>query len=109
LDDALHHLARVPMLLDALRAGDMTLLVRIMDDKLTQTRLPRGYDRALAAAKGADAAVTLSGSAILAFTAGDPRALADAIQAAFNGVGVIARWWALTVDTQGVVVSVVGS
>jgi homoserine kinase len=109
LDDALYHLARVPLFLDALKAGDLPLLARLMDDKLTTTKLPRGYDRALAAARGMEAAITLTGSAILAFTTGDGRALADAMQAAFNGVGVIARWWALTVDTQGVVVSVVGS
>lgn len=108
-EDALDHLARVPLLLDALRTGDLPLLTRIMDDKLSQTRLPRGYDRALQAAKSMNAAVILSGGAILAFSSGDHRALADAIQASFNAVGIVARWWSIGVDTQGVVVSVVGS
>ncbi len=109
LDDALHNLARVPMLIEALRDGDLPLLARLFDDHLPQPKLSRGFDHAVQAAKDMGAAVTQTGSAVLAFSNVDHRVLADAIQAAFNAVGVIARWWSLPVDTQGVVVNVVSS
>jgi homoserine kinase len=108
LDDALYNVSRIPLLLDAFRSGDLALLASVMDDHLSTIKLPRGYDKAIPAAKASGAAVTLSGGAILAFSSGDHRALADSIQAAFNTVGIVARWWSLGVDTQGVVVSVVG-
>ncbi|PJF24847.1 MAG: hypothetical protein CUN53_15770 [Phototrophicales bacterium] len=102
-------MARVPLVVEALRSGDLPLLTRLLDDRLPQPKLSRGFDRAVQAAKDCGAAVTQTGSAVLAFSDQDHRALADAIQAAFNAVGVIARWWSLTVDTQGVAVSVVSS
>jgi homoserine kinase len=109
LEDALHNLARVPLVMEALRGGDLPLLARLFDDHLPQPKLSRGFDRAVQAAKDLGAAVTQTGSAVLAFSNEDHHVLADAIQAAFNAVGVIARWWSLTVDTQGVVVSAVSS
>jgi homoserine kinase len=109
LEDALHNLSRVPLVIEALRSGDLPLLARLLDDRLPQPKPSRGFDRAVQAAKDCGAAVTQTGGAVLAFSNQDHHALADAIQAAFNAVGVIARWWSLTTDTQGVVVSVVSS
>lgn len=115
LADALFNLGRVPLLLDALRDGDLKLIAQVLQDKL---RLPHlkpqlpGYDRAveMALQTGA-AAVTLCGGgpALIAFADSEHRRIATAIELAFENAGVAARSWVLPVDTQGVVVSMAGS
>ncbi|MBI5669481.1 MAG: homoserine kinase [Chloroflexi bacterium] len=113
--DALYNLSRAPLLAEALRAGDLSLIAQVLHDKL---RLPHlkphipGYDRAVdVALRTGAAAVTLSGDgpAIIAFADSDHRRVATTMEVAFENVGVKARSWVLPVDTQGVVVSVAGS
>lgn len=112
LADALHNLSQIPMLLDALRDGDHTLLAKVMTDSLTmQFYRPyiRGYERVVdALRKEGASAVTLSGTgpALVVFAESNHRQLAEAAQQAFHAVGVRSRVWILPVDTQGVVVSV---
>ncbi len=115
LADALFNISRVPLLLDALRDGDLKLIAQVLQDRL---RLPHlkpqipGYDRAVEMAlRTGAAAVTLCGSgpALIAFAETEHRRIATAIELAFEDVGIAARSWVLPVDTQGVVVSVAGS
>jgi homoserine kinase len=109
--DALYNLSRVPLLVEALREGNLTLIARVMDDRL---RLPYlkphipGYDHAIEMARRAGAvAVTPSGDgpALLVFAAENHRTIATTLEVAFENTGVKARSWVLPLDTQGVVIS----
>ncbi len=109
LRDALENLNRVPLLLDALRTGDLDLLGRSADDRLLAPRfraLIKGYDRVLAAAKEVGAVTVIpTGLALLAFAAEDHDRVATAMQTAFQLAGVRSRTWTLPIDRQGVVIS----
>jgi homoserine kinase len=109
LRDALENLNRVPLLLEALRAGDLDLLAQAADDRLLAPRfrpLIKGYDRVLAAAKDAGAVVVIpSGLALLIFAAIEHDRIATAVQTAFQLAGVRSRTWTLPIDRQGVVIS----
>ncbi len=115
LTDALYNLNRIPLLIEALRTGDIKLIGKVLDDKLSTPFLtPRifGYKQAADIAHRAGAlAVTLSGDgpALVAFTETNHTPIAEAMVAAFQNVGVKARSWVLPIDTQGVVISVVQS
>ncbi len=115
LNDALHNLSRLPLLMEALRAGDFKLLGMAADDRLylpyLKPHIP-GFDHAAEMARRAGAlAVTLSGGgpAIIAFAEENHQNIAAAMRAAFANAGVQARAWVLPVDRQGVVISVAGS
>lgn len=115
LADALYNLNRVPLLVEALRTGDIKLVGKVLDDKLNTPFLtPRifGYKQAADIARRAGAlAVTLSGDgpALVAFAESNHHPIGEAMVAAFQNVGVKARSWVLPIDTQGVVISVVQS
>jgi homoserine kinase len=115
LADALYNLQRVPLLIEALRTGDMKLIGKVLDDRLNAPfYTPRifGYKQATEIARRAGAlAVTLSGDgpALVAFAEVNHSPIAEAMVAAFESVGVKARSWVLPIDTQGVVISVVQS
>ena len=113
--DALHNLARLPLLIDGLRSGDLKLAARTLDDRLRQPFLRRhitGYSSVAEIAGRAGAlALTISGRgpALLALTEANHDRLAEALVMAFDQAGVRARAWVLPVDTQGIVISVVRS
>jgi homoserine kinase len=113
LADAVHHIGRTALLIEALREGDVRLLRRVMDDRLREPACREtipGYAAVIAAARDAGAlAVTLCGEgpALLAFAAYNHAAVEHAMRAAFAGAGVEARTWSLSSDLQGVVISVV--
>jgi homoserine kinase len=115
LADALHNLSEIPMLLDALREGDHTLLRQVMDDRLYTPFLRPfvpGFDRVIELARRAGASgITLSGRgpALVFFAPDDHRKLAETLENAFRAAGISARLWILPVDTQGLVVSVAQS
>lgn len=115
LPDALYNLSRVPLLVDALRGGDLKLAAKVLDDRLhTPTLKPLigGYDHILEMAQRAGAlGVTLSGNGpAMIFIAEDQhKKISDAIQTAWDNVGVKARIWTLPIDTQGVIISVAQS
>ncbi|NUM44507.1 MAG: homoserine kinase, partial [Anaerolineales bacterium] len=75
LPDIVYNLGRVPLVVEALRTGDLPLLTQVMDDRLHQPyRLPLypGAQAAFDAARGAGAsAVALSGAGpgVIAFCA----------------------------------------
>lgn len=113
--DALFNLSRAPLLLDALREGDLKLIAQVLDDRLHTPHLKphiSGYERAAEMALRAGAlAVTLSGDgpALLVFAKDNHERIATTIEIAFENAGVKSRTWVLPVDTQGVVVSVARS
>jgi homoserine kinase len=115
LNDALFNLNRVPMLIDALQSGDYDLLADLLDDHLHVQYLKshiKGYDEVVDVAKRAGAqAVTVSGNgpALVAFAGQDHKVIATAMEVAFQNYGIKTRTWIAPVDTQGVVISAVGS
>jgi hypothetical protein len=92
LADAVFNLGRVPLVVEALRTGNLELLAQVMDDRLHQPfrfKLIAGAEQAAAAARAAGAAaVALSGAgpALIAF--GDAGRLVGALQQGFAQAGV---------------------
>jgi homoserine kinase len=109
------NLNHLPLMMEAFREGNLKLLEQVMDDRLAAPAyrpLITGYEAVVEAARREGAkAVILSGTgpALVAFAANGHQAVAEAMVAAFGSAGVKARSWVLTVDTQGVVVSVAQS
>lgn len=114
-EDAVHNISRIPLLLDAFRSGDLAQLGQLMEDKLlTPSLRPHisGYEQVFEAARRAGAqAITLCGNGptLAVFASTGHKKLAEAIELAFENVGVKARSWVVSVDTQGVVVSIAQS
>ncbi|MGQ9908608.1 MAG: homoserine kinase [Candidatus Flexifilum sp.] len=109
--DALHSLGRLPLLLDALRAGDHSLLAVGMDDRIAAPYHRRAiplYDDTwdFLRRNGAAAMTPIGGCpALLIFAARDHERLAELLEAYYIDEGLAARVWIAHVDTQGVVVS----
>ncbi|MDX2160325.1 MAG: hypothetical protein SF162_03270 [bacterium] len=110
--DALHNINRLPLLIDALRQGDVALAGQMMDDRVfapyrTQF-IPNFDDIAQIARLNGASAVTLCGSGpgIVALAAKDHARIADSITAGFEDIGIRAQSWIVPLDTQGVVLSV---
>lgn len=112
MKDVTYNLGRAMLVVEALRNGDLHLLNQAMDDRLhLPYRLPLipGGQKALDAAHAAGAsAVTISGAgpSLIAFTAGDPAPVAQAMSAAFEAAGVIPRAFLLKTSQSGAVVEV---
>ncbi|MHC1782906.1 MAG: threonine synthase [Anaerolineaceae bacterium] len=108
--DAVFNSSRTPLVVEALRTGDLTLLGQVIQDRLHQPyRLPLipGANAAMAAALANGAsAVALSGAgpSIIAFLEeGSVRkdAVQEAMVVAFMGAGLVARGYDLSVSNQG--------
>ncbi len=115
MNDALYNIARLPLFIDALRAGDLKLAGKVMQDRLFtpyRSALIPGFDDVAQTARlnGAHA-VTLcgSGATLLAIADKDHQRIADVIVAGFEDIGITAKAWVLPIDTQGVVLSVAQS
>ncbi|MCD4685248.1 MAG: homoserine kinase [Anaerolineae bacterium] len=113
MTDAVYNLGRSMLLVEALRSGDFDLLRHAVQDRLHEPHrrhyIP-AFDAVAAAAEQAGAlAVTLCGAgpALIAFAEGQHQRIESAIVTTFKAAGVEARTWALGVDMQGVVISVV--
>jgi homoserine kinase len=110
LKDVTYNLGRAMLVVEALRAGDLSLLSQAMDDRLhLPFRLPLipGGQHALEAAYQASArAVTISGAgpSLIAFTSGDPGPVGQAMSAAFQNAGVASRTFLLKTSSQGAIV-----
>jgi homoserine kinase len=108
LADAVFNLGRTPLVVEALRTGDLDLLSRVMDDRLHQPhrlRLIPGGPQAMQASRQAGAAaVALSGAgpSLVAFCdetgAGN---VGQAMQDAFASAGVQSRLWQLKTTCEG--------
>jgi homoserine kinase len=110
LADAVFNLGRMGLLLQALAAGDVSLLARAMDDRLHQPyRMPLipGLEGALEGARAAGAAACLSGAgpSVIAFTTLDHESLAAQMAAAFATAGVASRSWRVSSDVNGAEIS----
>ncbi len=108
--DAVFNSSRAPLVVEALRTGDLTLLGKVMDDRLHQPyRLPLipGAEAAMAAAlKGGASAAALSGAgpSVIAFLEADSdrkEAVREAMVAAYRDAGVTARGFILAVTNEG--------
>lgn len=113
--DVLHNLTRVPLLVEALRNGDLHLLVRLLDDRILMPRMTSqitGYGHVVEIARSRGAlGVTVCGQGptLLAFAESRHQRVAEDMVLAFRSAGVEARSWVLPVDMQGVVISAVQS
>ncbi|MGE5574069.1 MAG: homoserine kinase [Bacteroidota bacterium] len=97
LADAVHNISRTALLVASIASGRLELLADAMEDRLHQpyrADLTPGLTDVLAAARkeGAlGAALSGSGPSVLAFASRDPRAVAEAMAAAFAARGVTCR------------------
>ena len=112
--DTLHNLSRLPLFIDAMRAGDLKLAGKVMDDHVFapyRASIPGFDDVAQTAKLNGAHAVTICGTGptMLALADKDHQRIADVIVSAFEDIGVSAKTWVLPIDTQGVVVSVAQS
>ncbi|MBC8100611.1 MAG: homoserine kinase [Armatimonadetes bacterium] len=112
---ASHNLSRLPLFMDAFRTGDLKLLGLTLPDQLQLPRLiPQitNYAYVVDVVKDAGAVgVTVAGEGPALLVFGDDKKLDKVAVAgvkAFNNVGVKARSWVVPVDTQGVIISVMG-
>jgi len=112
LTDAVFNIGHALFTVQALTAGDDELLRWALDDRLHQPyrqKLIPGYATVVAAAREAGAtAVALSGAgpSLVAFAPAGHAAIAEAMRAAFAGVGWAARTFVLAVDPRGAEVTV---
>ncbi len=107
LGDAAFNIGLSALMVEALRAGDFSLLAEAMDDRLHQPyrspHIPGFKAVVLAARKAGAAAVALAGAGpgLVALAERDLALIGDAMVAAFQQVGVAARRLVLPVDRHG--------
>ncbi|MDI7247114.1 MAG: homoserine kinase [Bacillota bacterium] len=108
--DAVHNIGRTALLVASIALGRLELLADAMEDRLHQpyrADLTPGLTDVLAAARkeGAlGAALSGSGPSVLAFASHDPRAVAEAMAAAFAAHGVACRTVITRASSQGATV-----
>lgn len=96
--DAVFNLSRAPLVMEALRSADLSLLEKVMDDRLHQpyrlAHIPGGQ-AAYETAKGFGAAALAgAGPSLLVLPrAGQAEPALQAIQAAFRQAGIESRGW----------------
>jgi homoserine kinase len=109
MEDAVFNIGRATLVMEALRTGDLDLLVRVIDDRLHQPyRLPMitGAVDALTVARQMGAAVALSGAgpSLIAFLQADPAPAAGAMVTAFQQAGINAHAFSLETTNAGATV-----
>ena len=109
--DVMYNITRMPLLLEALREGDVTLLAQTWTDKLHAPHIISQiaeYAHVAEVAKTAGAkAVTTTGSgpAMIFLAESNHQEIVTVIESAFENLGTSANVWILPVDTQGIVIS----
>ena len=111
LRDALDTLARLPLLIEALRAGDLALLRQVGASSLYTPYvkpLVTGFEAAVEAAEsaGAGAVLLTRSGALVAFANSHHARIAQAMIDTLAEAGARARAWTLPIDRQGIVISV---
>lgn len=112
---ALDNLIQTPLFLDALRTGDLDLLLDMMPDHMYAPDVRKniaGYGHVAEMAQRAGALFVApigEGPALLALARTGHHRIAEDMRLAFQSAGIEAKSWVLPVDTQGVVISAVGS
>lgn len=115
MEDAEYNLHRVPLLVEALRTGDLSLLTAVLEDRIYTPRVTpsiSGYAHVAEIARLAGAlAVTTSGSgpAMVIIAERGHERIAEVVETAFQNLEISARVYVLPVDTQGIVVSMMQS
>lgn len=104
LKDAVHNLGRTALVVKALHEGDLTLLAKVMDDRLHQPYrlgLIPGAEQAIRAAQRAGAAAALSGAGpgVIAFVSDETLKVEDEMRQAFLDAKVESRVFRLRVST----------
>jgi homoserine kinase len=113
--NALYNMQKLPMFLQALKDGDLTLLTKLLDDRLLSPQIARlitGYNHVAEVARLAGAlGVTTSGggTAMLIIAQKGHDRIAEAIENAFRNLEIPAKVLVLPLDTQGVVISMMQS
>lgn len=112
---AQHNISRIPLFMEAMKAGNLKLLADTLNDAFHVPRLTAqipAYAHVAEMAKRAGAvAVTVAGDgpALLMFAETKHDDIAAVTVQAFKNAGVTARSWVLPIDTQGIMVSMMGS
>lgn len=115
LADALYNLRLMPLLMEALRTGDLELFSLALRDRLfdeaRRRQIPAYDDIVDFAQRWGSRAVTFAGDgcALLFFPDRDADKLKEALEAYCDDEALPVRLWTLGIDTQGVVVSVASS
>jgi homoserine kinase len=110
----LYNMARLPFLMQALLNGDWALLDTILPDPLYEPALSApipGYQAAKEAARQAGASLTIAsnGPSFLIFAAYNHALVLEAVREALTNAGVQhSRHWTVSLDSQGVTVSLLG-
>jgi len=112
MQDAVFNLGRTPLVVEALRTGDLELLHDVMEDRLHQAArlklIPGGPVAWVAAQRAGAAAVAISGSgpSLIAFVglSTDALRVARAMSEAFADEGISARPLGLTASASGAAV-----
>jgi homoserine kinase len=111
----LYNTQRIPIILEALRAGNVYLLAQVLDDKVIGEAIQQrisGYAHVAEMARlaGALGVTTSGGGPALVFLAQKHHDnIAEAIQTAFANIGTPALVRVLPLDTQGIVMSMTRS
>lgn len=105
--DAIFNIGRAVLVTEALRAGDLSLLAQVMEDKLHQSyrlkHIPGGEAAYLAAKDCGAAALSGAGPSLIAFVeATEAQKVQDAITAAFAQSGIASRAFLTRPSARGV-------
>jgi homoserine kinase len=108
---AIYNVQRIPMILEALREGNLRLLAQVLDDKLMAESIQQrisGYAHIAEMARLAGAlGVTTSGGgpAMIFLAQKRHEEITEAVETAFANIGTPALIRVLPLDTQGIVMS----
>jgi homoserine kinase len=106
--DAVFNIARAPLVVEALRRGDLDLLGRVMHDRIHEPyrlpAIPGALPAKQAALNAGAAAVAMSGAGpgLIAFAHDRHEAIGEAMRQVFVEFGLTARFWVVGVSQQGV-------
>jgi homoserine kinase len=109
--DAVHNLGRAPLVVEALRRGDLELLGRVMQDRIHEPyrlpAIPGAIQAKQAALESGAAAVAMSGAGpgLIAFARDGHDAIGDAMRRVFVEFGLNARYWVVDVSQHGAVIT----
>jgi homoserine kinase len=105
--DAVFNIGRAALVVEALRAGDLDLLGRVMDDRIHEPyrlpAIPGAIPAKQAALAAGAAAVCMSGAGpgLIAFAHDRHAEIGAAMRAVFSEFGLTARYWVLNVARDG--------
>ena len=107
LADAVYNLGRTPLVVEALRAGDLALLQQVMDDRLHQPyrlgRIPGAEGALRAARERGAAALSGAGPGVIAFVSPDSAEdVRTSMISAFAAAGVRARGFITASTPRGI-------